>query len=309
MGELLDAASVRRWCRLAADALGRARVEIDELNIFPVPDGDTGTNLHMTALAAAEAADSLHDDVDAARVWRATADGALSGAHGNSGVILSQILRAFGEVLGRGGQLGEALRYASQLAYEAVSEPMEGTMLTVLRVAAAVGRDSNGPAAVARTAVLHARLALKETTEQLDVLARSGMVDAGAAGLCVVLETLAAIICEGDSRSQGALYTDESTASSPSYRDSLIDHTYGYEVEYLIEANEETAPQMRAELNAIGDSLVIADRDGSLKIHIHTKAPGAVIEAGIRTGQPHQIRVTYLGRQCVREREEQSLST
>jgi dihydroxyacetone kinase-like predicted kinase len=296
MGELLDAASVRRWCRLTADALGRARAHIDELNIFPVPDGDTGTNLYMTALAAAEAADSLQDDVDAARVWRAMADGALLGAHGNSGVILSQILCAFSEVLGRGGQLSEALQYASQLAYESVSGPVEGTMLTVLRVAASVGWDSSGPAAVARTAVLHARLALQETTGQLDVLARSGMVDAGAAGLCIVLETLAAIICDEASRSQGALCTDGSTASTPSYGDPLIDHADRYEVVYLIEADERTASQLRTELNAIGDSLVIAGRDGSLKIHMHTKAPGAVIEAGIRTGQPRQIRVTYLGR-------------
>jgi uncharacterized protein len=297
VGEVLDAASVRHWCRLAADALGRARAQIDELNVFPVPDGDTGTNLHLTALAAADAADSLQDDVDAARVWRALADGALLGAHGNSGIILSQILRAFGDVLGRGGQLGEALQYASQLAYEAVSEPMEGTMLTVLRVAAGVGRDSSGPTAVARTAVLHARLALQETTAQLDVLARSNVVDAGAAGLCIVLETLAAVICDEASRSHGGLCTDEPTEGTLSYGDSLVDHAGGYEVMYLIEADESRAAQLRAELNAIGNSLVVAGQDGSVNIHMHTNVPGAVIEAGIRAGQPRQIRVTYLGHQ------------
>jgi dihydroxyacetone kinase-like predicted kinase len=297
MGELLDAASVRRWCRLAADALGRARAQIDELNIFPVPDGDTGTNLHLTALAAADAADSLQDDVDAATAWRALADGSLVGAHGNSGMILSQILRAFGEVLGRGGQLGEALQYAAQLAYDAVSEPTEGTMLTLLRVAAGVCLDSCGPKAVARTAVLHARLALQETTTQLDVLARSGVVDAGAAGLCVVLETLAAVICDEDSRVHGALCVDGPNEGTLSYGDSRVEHAGGYEVVYLIEADESTASQLRAELSAIGNSLVVAGQDGSLKIHMHTNIPGAVIEAGIRAGQPRQIRVTYLGQQ------------
>src|SRR5438034_11215773 len=121
VGELLDAAAVRRWCRLAADALGRDRAKIDVLNVFPVADRDTGTNLHLTVLAAAEAADRLPGDADAATAWQALADGALLGARGNSGMILSQILLAMADVLGRGGELGEALRSASRLAYQAVS--------------------------------------------------------------------------------------------------------------------------------------------------------------------------------------------
>ncbi|MDX6434506.1 MAG: fatty acid kinase [Streptosporangiaceae bacterium] len=114
MREVLDVATVRRWCRLAADALGRTRGEIDALNVFPVPDGDTGTNLHLTLLAAAEAVEALPAGADAAETWQALAQGALLGARGNSGVIVSQVFRGLSEVLGKdGAAMGVDLFYQS----------------------------------------------------------------------------------------------------------------------------------------------------------------------------------------------------
>jgi DAK2 domain fusion protein YloV len=293
VGDVLDAVAVRRWCRLAADALGRTRAEIDALNVFPVPDGDTGTNLHLTVLAAAEAVDGLPADTDATAVWRALAKGALFGARGNSGVILSQMLRGMADVLGGGGGLGEALRHASELAHRAVAHPVEGTMLSVLRAAGDACPDSGHPGAVAWTAAQRARVALRATTGQLEVLARNGVVDAGAAGLCVVLDALAAVASEEfpatydvprrvhDVPAPGGAPHEEPAGG-------------GYEVMYLLDADEGGVLELRAELDRLGDSLVVVGGEGLWNVHVHTDDPGPAIEAGIRAGRPHRVRVTYL---------------
>lgn len=197
--QVLDPRAVRRWSRLCADALGRARTEIDALNVFPVPDGDTGTNLHLTMLSAAEALDGLPEDADAESTWRTLAHGALLGARGNSGVIVSQALRGMAEVLkqakGGGRDLRDGLTRAAEMARSAVARPVEGTVLSVLRaVSQAVEGASDELAEVAVRAAVAARGALGRTTGQLEVLARNGVVDAGAAGLTVIIESLAEVI-------------------------------------------------------------------------------------------------------------------
>ncbi|WP_433182803.1 DAK2 domain-containing protein [Actinoallomurus sp. CA-150999] len=292
MGEVLDAAAVRRWCRLAADALGRTRAGIDALNVFPVPDGDTGTNLHLTLLAAAERLDGLSEDTDTATVWRTLAQGALFGARGNSGVILSQMLRGMADVLGAGGGLDAALRNASDLAYGAVVHPVEGTMLSVLREAAQATPHDADPPVAAWAAVERARDALRHTPERLDVLARNGVVDAGAAGLCVVLESLAAVVSgefpetyEVPRRSQ-----DHPPEAPP----AAGPDGGAYEVMYLLDAGEGAVADLRAELDALGDSLVVVGGDGLWNVHVHTDDAGAAIEAGLRAGRPHRLRVSYL---------------
>src|SRR5690606_37057488 len=136
MLKVLDPHAVRRWARLCAEALGRARGDIDALNVFPVPDGDTGTNLHLTMLAAAEAVEELPADADGDVTWRTLASGGLTGARGNSGVIVSQALRGMAEVLrsaeGGAADLRRALVTAADMARAAVARPVEGTVLTVL---------------------------------------------------------------------------------------------------------------------------------------------------------------------------------
>ncbi|GAA4068346.1 DAK2 domain-containing protein [Actinomadura miaoliensis] len=303
MGEVLDAAAVRRWSRLAADALGRTRGEIDSLNVFPVPDGDTGTNLHLTVLAAAEAAERA--DADVAGVWRALAQGALLGARGNSGVILSQVFRGLAEILGPGGaspdpvRFGEALEYAAVLARNAVAHPVEGTILSVLDAASsatgdgATGDDGTGGlAGAARAAAAGARQALRRTTAQLDVLARSGVVDAGGAGLCVVLDALAAVLTdEYPERYEVPARTGVPPAGE---RPARQEAAPGYEVMYLLDAPDETVPDLREDLDRLGDSLVVVGGDGLWNVHVHVDDAGAAIEAGLRAGRPHRIRVTYL---------------
>uniref|UniRef100_UPI000DE4C3A9 DAK2 domain-containing protein n=1 Tax=Nonomuraea lactucae TaxID=2249762 RepID=UPI000DE4C3A9 len=158
--ETLDPPGVRRWARLAADTLGRARGEIDALNVFPVADGDTGTNLHLTMLSAAEAVEALPDDVEPAVVWQTLSYGALVGARGNSGVIVSQALRGLAEVLKEGSDLRAGLARAAALAREAVARPVEGTVLSVLgAVARAVQDVEGGLVEVARRAAGAARAA------------------------------------------------------------------------------------------------------------------------------------------------------
>ncbi|GAA4498612.1 DAK2 domain-containing protein [Actinoallomurus oryzae] len=297
MGDLLDAAGVRRWSRLAADALGRTRAEIDALNVFPVPDGDTGTNLHLTVLAAAEAVERLPADADAASIWRALADGALIGARGNSGVILSQILRGLAEVLGGGGRPAEALRHASRLADRAVAHPVEGTILSVLRAAAEACPEDGAPGAVAWAVAEHARAALNETPAQLDVLARSGVVDAGAAGLCVILETLAAVAGEEFPQSYAVprrTAPGETSGETGACEAGSTPAGGAYEVMFLLDAGEEAVAELRAELDRLGDSLVVVGGDELWNVHVHTDDAGPAIEAAVRAGRPHGIRVTYL---------------
>ncbi|MEU6079780.1 DAK2 domain-containing protein [Streptomyces sp. NPDC047108] len=225
MPHTLDATTVRTWCGLALEALGQAREGIDAINVYPVADGDTGTNLYLTVESAAQAVDAVFDAHAAVAdeegpafpdAVRAMAHGALIGARGNSGTILAQLLRGMAEVLAaepdgsgtgpsgagaervgrtRGSDAAEALRRAlrraAESAYEAVAHPVEGTVLTVASAAAdAAGQAEGGAVAVARAAYEGARKALEATPGQLDVLARAGVVDAGGSGLVTVLGSL-----------------------------------------------------------------------------------------------------------------------
>ncbi|GGX76467.1 DAK2 domain-containing protein [Streptomyces minutiscleroticus] len=215
--QTLDALAVRTWCDRALRALGRAREEIDAINVYPVADGDTGTNLYLTVESAAQAVEAVfaaHDGAagapavsrpTAADVMRAMAHGALIGARGNSGTILAQLLRGMAQVLaadgtdgadgtgthGDGSGLRRALRHAADSARRAVAHPVEGTVLTVASAAADAATGADGDcAAVARAAYEGARTALAATPGQLAVLDRAGVVDAGGHGLVTVLGAL-----------------------------------------------------------------------------------------------------------------------
>jgi DAK2 domain fusion protein YloV len=213
----LDAPAVRAWCRLALQALGRAREEIDAINVYPVADGDTGTNLYLTVESAAQAVEAVFDahGTSAAggsrptlpEAFRAMSHGALIGARGNSGTILAQLLRGMRDVLAADGNgqgdgqgdvsaagLRRALRVAAESAYEAVARPVEGTMLSVATGAADAAEavaGAGGLAEVARAAHSGARAALAATPGQLAALRRAGVVDAGGLGLVAVLAALA----------------------------------------------------------------------------------------------------------------------
>ncbi|KAB1912553.1 DAK2 domain-containing protein [Micromonospora sp. AMSO31t] len=309
MLDTLDAAAVRRWCASGLAALQRHQGEIDELNVYPVPDGDTGTNLVLTLTSAQQALamdlDTLPDDghTPHGHALRLMARGALLGARGNSGVILSQILRAFADALAaapavRGRHLAAALADATTAAYAAVAHPVEGTLLSVVAAAARAAEraDTDDLRAVARAAAGEAARALARTPEQLPALARAGVVDAGGRGLCLLLDALVEVVT-GESPRQPASAPPAARVPATAVRETGSP-AYAYEVQYLLDATDEAVARLRGELDALGDSLVIVGDSGTWNVHVHVNDVGAAVEAGVVAGRPHRITVTRFADQA-----------
>ncbi|WP_433869810.1 DAK2 domain-containing protein [Saccharopolyspora sp. CA-218241] len=284
----LDASAVRRWAELALAALTAEREAIDRINVYPVADGDTGTNLLQTARAGA-AELVRRDPAGAGAALDAWAVGALGGARGNSGVLLSQVLRGLAEAVGAaeeidGPLLRAALAGAEARAVRAVAEPVEGTLLTVLRAAAAAPEDGPLPAVV-RAATGAASAELAATPRRLPVLAEAGVVDAGGRGLLVLLDALHAVVHDGV----------RLAAAPPDPPVSPLRHDsgYDYEVMYLLaEPDADRIEPLRAELLGLGDCVsVVDDGGGTWAVHVHCDDIGGAIEAGIRTGRVSRIKV------------------
>ncbi|MDT7572263.1 MAG: fatty acid kinase [Actinomycetota bacterium] len=298
MLQVLDADAVRRWCAAGLEALTAARTEIDDLNVYPVPDGDTGTNLQLTMKAVADEVDAAPAGM--AATTQAMAHGALMGARGNSGVILSQLLRGLAEVLAAeetadSACLQRALIRAAELGYAAVAHPVEGTVLTVAREAAAAAAEL-GPAdlaAVVKAAAAGATAALGRTTEQLPQLKAAGVVDAGGRGLCVLLDALEQVVT-GAARAAASpvLLVPRDRSGLATAREDGSD-AFGYEVQFLLrDASDDAIDGMKAALSDLGDSLVVVGGDGLHNVHVHVNDVGAAIEAGVEAGTPFRITVT-----------------
>ncbi|MDT0378720.1 DAK2 domain-containing protein [Streptomyces sp. DSM 42041] len=315
MPSTLDPAAVRHWCTRALDALRRGREDIDTINVFPVADGDTGSNLCLTLAAADRALRAPEAECrTVAEAMRTAAHGALLGACGNSGTILAQLMRGMAEVYADpdgGGEpsgadlLRRGLRRAADAAYEAVAHPVEGTMLSVARAAAdaAAATPGNDGAAVARAARDGARTALAATPGQLAVLARAGVVDAGGRGLLVVLDALAATLSgeEPDppepARPPAAPDNPPRPAPEPRHApraDGEEQPSPAFEVMYLLDADEDAVHRLRGALDGLGDSLVVIGGEGLWNVHVHVDDAGAAVEAGIAAGRPHRVRITHL---------------
>jgi DAK2 domain fusion protein YloV len=316
----LDPPAVRAWCRLALQALGRAREEIDAINVYPVADGDTGTNLFLTVESAAQSVDAVFEGhaasgstPDLTSCLRSMAHGALIGARGNSGTILAQLLRGMTEVLALdSGDLRPALRRAAESAYQAVAHPVEGTMLTVATAAADAASTATGDVhEVSRAAYEAARTALAATPRQLAVLGDAGVVDAGGRGLVAVLGALADAVSGqapmGPLDDAVRLPLPRSATPVVPYGcapggDGADPHVVpggpGFEVIYLLEAPDPAVPALRARLDGLGDSLVVVGGDGLWNVHVHVDDVGGAIEAGIEAGRPYRIKVTHFGDQA-----------
>ncbi|MEU6240341.1 DAK2 domain-containing protein [Streptomyces sp. NPDC047024] len=316
----LDALAVRTWCGGALRALGRAREEIDAINVYPVADGDTGTNLYLTMESAAAAVEAVFAGYETgagrpslADAVRAMAHGALIGARGNSGTILAQLLRGMSQVLAAsdgdtagidGTRLLLALRHAADSAHEAVAHPVEGTVLTVASAAAdAAERAGDDCGAVARAAHAGARTALAETPRQLAVLGRAGVVDAGGRGLVAVLGALVEAVT-GEAVEETAVVpapapalaapaSVPAPASGETCPESTAPGGPAYEVIYLLEAGDAAVARLRERLDALGDSLVVVGGDGLWNVHVHVDDAGAAVEAGVEAGRPYRIRITH----------------
>ncbi|WP_327329799.1 MULTISPECIES: DAK2 domain-containing protein [unclassified Streptomyces] len=301
----LDAVAVRTWCSLALEALGRERAAIDAINVYPVADGDTGTNLYLTvesAAAAVEAVFAAHETgptVPAhADAVRAMAHGALIGARGNSGTILAQLLRGMAAVLSEAGDahhLRTALAEAAAAARLAVAHPVEGTVLTVATAAAeaagATGRDA-GLQDVAEAAYEGARAALAATPGQLAVLGRARVVDAGGQGLVTVLGALLEAV-GGQARGGAVGPAPETLPLTGDCAEPGHDGGPAFEVIFLLEAPDDAVARLRDRLDALGDSLVVVGGDGLWNVHVHVDDAGAAVEAGVEAGRPYRIRITH----------------
>ncbi|HTY71941.1 MAG TPA: DAK2 domain-containing protein [Actinomycetes bacterium] len=300
------AADVRRAAEAALAALGRTRAEIDSLNVYPVPDRDTGTNLYLTAEAVLAALPEGAETVDAAEALRAAVRGALLGARGSSGVIVSQLLRGAVEGLSEGGPAVEAvrraLRRASDAAWAAVAAPVEGT---VLSVAAAVAKaaesvQADDPLRVLAEAVREAHEALARTPEQMELLRAAGVVDSGARGLVVLLDSLLETVSGVAPPPVSAREEARPPALPRPAHDLLPEGGPAFEVMYLLEADDDAVEALREQLAGLGDSLLVVGGEGLWNVHIHVDDVGAAVEAGIRAGRPYRIAVTHFGDQRAR---------
>jgi uncharacterized protein len=269
--------------RAAFAALEASRQRIDDLNVYPVPDGDTGTNMTETARAVVAALERGEKDVVRA---------SLMGARGNSGVILSQIVRGAVEALPEGEidsqALARVLRGASDAAYAAVRNPQEGTMLTVIRelaekaeelAAAGVPLDE----ALARL-VEHGESALARTQEQLDVLRQAGVVDAGGAGLVEILRGIAAHV-RGEPLPEGP----SATGALPLEALHLEPSKYRYCTSFFVEGDAVNPEDFEAKFSELGDSLLVVGAPGAVKVHVHTDEPGRALAFATTAGEVEEI--------------------
>jgi DAK2 domain fusion protein YloV len=301
--DLLDAVST------ASKWLDANRDQINALNVFPVPDGDTGTNMSLTLRAAVEEAMKLtpEERAIAGLVASKIAYGALMGARGNSGVILSQVLRGFAKAIEGleaidGGDVARGLESAQAMAYRAVMKPVEGTMLTVIRVAAerAVAAALRTPAldVVLTAAEDGAKEALAETPKLLDLLRQAGVVDAGGQGLCVMLDGIHRF-ARGET-----LPAVESLAAIGAEMDFLdrIDDlhgedAFGYCTNFMVFGQDIDFEKARTDFAAMGQSAVIVGDDTVIKVHIHTLNPGQLLDYAIQYGDLGQIKIDNMASQ------------
>src|SRR6478672_3347614 len=260
------------------------RRRIDDLNVYPVPDGDTGTNLTLTVRAVAEALAGDGAD-DRAGLAREVSRAALMGARGNSGVILSQIVRGATDSLAETDDLAKAFRSASDAAYRAVKKPVEGTMLTAIRAMAdAAERKADLPSIIAAGDATVAK-----TREMLPVLKEAGVVDAGAAGLVEIV------------RGVHAALTGETLPAPPELDEAIgLDaihqelSRFRYCTVFVIEGEGLDAEQLEDELEQFGDSLLVVGDSTALKIHVHTDDPGRALTLGVARGVVEGVEIANM---------------
>jgi hypothetical protein len=285
------------------------RDRVNALNVFPVPDGDTGTNMALTMTGAMEALEDLPDSATAAEVAQKLAYGALMGARGNSGVILSQIFRGFANGIGGAAQidgrdLARALDGARETAYKAVMRPVEGTMLTVIRGAAdaALAASETQPSVsdVLRSALDGAQVALDGTPQQLDILRQAGVVDAGGQGVVYILEALLKSAI-GDTEVPTELSTDNGIGGDMVFLDQVDelhgDDAFGYCTNFMVFGKSIDPEREREHIAAMGQSAVIVGDESMLKVHIHALNPGEVLAYALTLGDLDQIKIDNMSKQ------------
>lgn len=290
----------------ASNNIANSRSEVDALNIFPVPDGDTGTNMSMTIGAAAKEMAVLPDDCTIGDASARCASALLRGARGNSGVILSLIFRGFskgfkGLETADSKAVANAFELGVKAAYKAVMKPTEGTILTVIRkaseAATKAAETEENPLEVSFEALKAAKEALAQTPELLPVLKQAGVVDAGGSGLVLIFEGIQSVWANGVivQPIEGSGVEPVSVPSKSTVANASDDIKFGYCSEFLIEkasgAKEKDPLKLRAFLESIGDCVVVVDDNDIIKVHVHSNEPGNVIQAALKYGQLINIKI------------------
>lgn len=290
----------------ASNNISNSRQAVDALNIFPVPDGDTGTNMSMTIGAAAKEMAVLPDDCTLSEASSRCASALLRGARGNSGVILSLIFRGFAKGFkgldeADGKAVANAFKLGVEAAYKAVMKPTEGTILTVIRKAAEaadeLSQTLDDPIEVSFAALLAAKEALAQTPEQLPVLKKAGVVDAGGQGLVLIFQGFESVFGHNAivQALDGSAVVPVSVPDKSTVAEAPDDIEFGYCSEFLIEksadANEKDPLRLRAFLESIGDCVVVVDDSDIIKVHVHSNEPGNVIQAALKYGQLINIKI------------------
>ena len=294
----------------ATDWLEKSALDIDALNVFPVPDGDTGTNMLLTMRSTIEEAYRAPDH-SASAVSQAIATGALMGARGNSGVILSQIWRGVAQGLAGKGKftgkdLADALQQASAAAYKGINNPVEGTILTVAKDAAAAAQDEAASGSADLIAILEAVVdaaskSVANTPNLLDVLKDAGVVDAGGQGLYTILEG-ALYYLKGDmevlrSRKPDMVTSDIPLPVKTPQMMAEDEEPYGYCTEFLLQGQELNPDRLRKKLEKRGQSLIVVGDESTVRVHIHTLHPGKILHYATSLGTVHQISIRNMDEQ------------
>ena len=306
MPDLIDGPLFRRLVEAGARCVEANADAINALNVFPVPDGDTGVNMTLTLRAAVDERVPFSGTV--AEISQAIARGALLGARGNSGVILSQFLKGFAGALSHcaecdGSDLRGAFAAAADAGYRAVGKPVEGTMLTVMRAAAEGAQPIDGPPrSVLRAALDAAEQALARTPEQLPVLAEAGVVDAGGQGIVAFLAGAAAEL-EGNEPQVRIAAPIGAAASGAVVSGAFLEHTademYGYCTQFVILGDGLEPDRIREEVMAIAGSTVVVGDDQVVRVHAHAEDPGPLLSLGASRGALDQVNIANMDTQHV----------
>ena len=310
---MINGTCLRNAIISGANNIAKHKTSVDELNIFPVPDGDTGTNMSMTMSSAVAALEKNESDA-VGQVASACASALLRGARGNSGVILSLLFRGFAQGLKDldvmdGSHIATALGIGVEAAYKAVMKPTEGTILTVARVAYEEGRaaaeENKDPVFVWTAICQGATDALRTTPELLPVLKKAGVVDAGGKGLCLIFEGMMSVFKDGyiipneQEAASGAV--SKPVSSDDFFRNAAAefdqDITFTYCTEFIVGRNPEITAsplELRAYLETIGDCVVVVDDDEIIKTHVHTENPGQALQEALKFGQLLTVKVEKL---------------
>lgn len=316
---MINGSTLRDAILSGAHNIGNHKTAINDLNIFPVPDGDTGTNMSMTIGAAASELQKSAE-TSAETVSKTAASLMLRGARGNSGVILSLLFRGFakgleGKDMADGRDLAEALQLGVDAAYKAVMNPTEGTILTVARVAAekaaAACENDTDPVYVWAAACLGANEALETTPQLLPVLKKAGVVDAGGQGLCMIFDGILSVLRDGVIVEEVKTEEEKLDETAEFFRNVAAEFDqeihFTYCTEFIVGRDpdcENDPADLRATLEAIGDCVVVVDDDEIIKVHVHTEEPGTALQAGLQYGSLLTIKVENMKEQHRKAAEE-----